>query len=130
MYCELYLKIKIYIVILTVGCIYFITNQTIKPIDYRYIFFCMHSYIKSLSYYIKDGTILNKHFKTLVLGVIDQEIHMLFKDSDGKEELLEGALVGLRVKNNNNIMDSQFNGQFCHWIFTADGYIQPTGMSA
>uniref|UniRef100_A0A7M5XNG7 Doublecortin domain-containing protein n=1 Tax=Clytia hemisphaerica TaxID=252671 RepID=A0A7M5XNG7_9CNID len=74
-----------------------------------------------------DGTICNKHLKGLYIGVLDEEIEMIFKSEEtGEEELLEGASVGLRFNNSGGFVNTQFNGQFRNWIFTHDGYIQPT----
>ena len=67
--------------------------------------------------------------KGLYIGVLDEEIEITFKsDENVEEELLEGALVGLRFSNNSGFVNTQFNGQFSNWIFTHDGYIQPTGI--
>jgi len=49
------------------------------------------------------------------------------ESGEEEEELFEGALVGLRFNNSGGFVNTQFNGQFCNWVFTHDGYIQPTG---
>lgn len=67
-------------------------------------------------YITKDGLILNKHFKGLVLGILDQSVQMTLSN-DGEEELLDGAVVSCQAK-------PEKDNYNCVWMFTTDGYIQ------